>query len=227
MIIAQAVPSAPLPTRPTIAALRTSGRTEGEVRLTGTITQARQHANRAGNEWATLTLTDTTGQIGIRVFPRTWMPLRELPFVEVGRPVAVTGRINAPGHDLVEVYCNDLTPSPARELPPQVTDPMTVQALIGRHARSLADLAGSGERPRTLAAFTVLVRDAAQLLVDTRLGEAGGHLRAAGQYLRAIAAAGGEHQQQLLEFAAAHLAQAQDLADAPTIRFRPRRSTKP
>ncbi|WP_344441507.1 hypothetical protein [Kitasatospora nipponensis] len=122
-----------------------------------------------------------------------------------------------PGHDLVEVYCNDLTPTtPARELPQQATEPVTIQALTGRHSRALADLAGSDERTaRTLAAFTTLVRDAALLLVDTRLGEAGGHLRAASQYLRAIAAASGEHQQQLLEFAAAHLAQAQDSADWP------------
>lgn len=216
MIIAQATCTTPAPARPTIADLRTSGRTEGEVRLVGTITQARRHANRAGNQWATLTLTDATGQIDLKVFPRTWMPLRERPFVEVGQPVAVTGRINAPGRDLVEVYCHDLAPAPAQALPPQATDPVTARTLIGRHATGLADLAATDERTAlTPAAFTALVRDTAHLLLDTRLHEAGQHLLAASQYLRAVPAAAGEHQEQLLEFAAAHLAQAQDCTDFP------------
>ncbi|MFE9427798.1 OB-fold nucleic acid binding domain-containing protein [Kitasatospora sp. NPDC006697] len=215
MIIAQAVRPPQTPTRPTIADLRTSGSTEGEVRLVGTITHSRRHANRAGNQWATLTLTDTTGQIDVRVFPRTWMPLRERDVVQVGQPVAVTGRINAPGRDLVEIYCNDLAPAPAQALPPQDSDLVTMEMMIGRHATALVDLAATDERTTlTPAAFTALVRDTAHLLLDTRLHEAGQHLLAAGQYLRAVPAAAGEHQQ-LLAFAARHLGQAQDCADAP------------
>ncbi|MDH6107899.1 DNA polymerase III alpha subunit [Kitasatospora sp. MAP12-15] len=215
MINAQPVCPPPAPTRQTIADLRTSGRIEGEVRLTGTITEARRHTNKSGNEWAGLTLTDTSGQIEVVVFPRTWRQLLDRDAVEVGRPVSVTGRINAPGRDLVQVYCHDLAPAHAQALPPQTTDPVTVQALIGRHAAALVDLAAVEERaPRTLAAFTTLVRDTASLLRDTRLDEAGGHLLAAGQYLRAIPAAA-DTRHQLLEFAAAHLAQAQDCADWP------------
>lgn len=144
------------------------------------------------------------------------MALRDRDFVEVGQPVTVTGRINIPGRDQVEVYCHDLAPAPAQALPPQDSDPVTVRTLIGRHATGLADLAATDERTAlSPAAFTALVRDAAHLLLDTRLHAAGQHLLAAGQYLRAIPAAAGEHQQQLLDFAAAHLAQAQDCADFP------------
>ncbi|MGW2401765.1 OB-fold nucleic acid binding domain-containing protein [Kitasatospora sp. NPDC001664] len=217
MTITQTVVTAPAPTRLSIADLRTSGRAEGQVRLAGTITQARLHTNRAGNEWATLTLTDTTGQIDLNVFPRTWMPLRGQEFVQPGQAVAVTGRINTRSRDQVEIYCHDLAPTRPQALPPQAADPVSVQTLIGRYAMALADIAGSDEpRPvRTPAAFTALVRDAAHLLAGSRLGEAGGHLLAASQYLRAVPATPDEHQRRLLEFAAGHLAQAQDLTDWP------------
>ncbi|MFI9322710.1 OB-fold nucleic acid binding domain-containing protein [Kitasatospora aureofaciens] len=145
MIIAQAICLPQTPTRPTIADLRASGRTEGEVRLVGTVTQIRQHANRADNQWATLTLTDTTGQIDIRAFPRTWMPLRERPFARVGHAVAVSGHLNAPGRNLLEMYGQDLAPAPEQALPPQPASPVTVEMLIGRHANVLADLAADEE----------------------------------------------------------------------------------
>ncbi|MCC9312070.1 OB-fold nucleic acid binding domain-containing protein [Kitasatospora sp. RB6PN24] len=76
----------------TIAQLRAGGRTAGEARIGGTVTAIDRRTNRARNEWAAVTLTDSTGVIDAMVFPRTWSQVHER--LVVGVRVSVTGRLN-------------------------------------------------------------------------------------------------------------------------------------
>ncbi|WP_031077737.1 hypothetical protein [Streptomyces sp. NRRL WC-3742] len=122
---------APAPSHSAIAALLASGRTSGEVRLTGTITLVRRHTTRAGAGWAIVTLADATGaQLDVHVHPRVWAALDQT-VVEAGRPVAVTGRINAVACQ-VEVYCTGLAPDPTAHAVATATVPHEIRYAEGR-----------------------------------------------------------------------------------------------
>ncbi|WP_370115806.1 DNA polymerase III subunit alpha [Streptacidiphilus sp. MAP12-33] len=75
-----------------IAELLGSGRTEGEVKLSGLITSVDRRINKAGNAWALVTLADRDGSVEVLFFPKTYLLLSEM-LVE-DNVVAVKGRLN-------------------------------------------------------------------------------------------------------------------------------------
>ncbi|MFC5908341.1 DNA polymerase III subunit alpha [Streptacidiphilus monticola] len=75
-----------------IAELLGSGRTEGEVKLSGLITSVDRRINKAGNAWALITLADRDGSVEVLFFPKTYMLLSEM-LVE-DNVIAVKGRLN-------------------------------------------------------------------------------------------------------------------------------------
>lgn len=75
-----------------IAELLGSGRTEGEVKLSGLITSVDRRINKAGNAWALITLADRDGSVEVLFFPKSYMLLAEM-LVE-DNVIAVKGRLN-------------------------------------------------------------------------------------------------------------------------------------
>ncbi|WP_233290470.1 OB-fold nucleic acid binding domain-containing protein, partial [Kitasatospora sp. MBT66] len=75
-----------------IADLLGSGRTEGEVRLSGLITAVDRRINKAGNAWAIITVADRDGSVEVLFFPATYNLMAE-QMVE-DNVVSVRGRLN-------------------------------------------------------------------------------------------------------------------------------------
>ncbi|MER7702507.1 DNA polymerase III subunit alpha [Kitasatospora sp. NPDC097605] len=75
-----------------IADLLGSGRTEGEVRLSGLITAVDRRINKAGNAWAIITLADRDGSVEVLFFPATYNLMAE-QMVE-DNVISVRGRLN-------------------------------------------------------------------------------------------------------------------------------------
>ncbi|WP_369185506.1 DNA polymerase III subunit alpha [Streptomyces sp. Y1] len=75
-----------------IAELLGSGRSEGEVRLSGLITGVDRRINKAGNAWAIITLADRDGSVEVLFFPATYNLMAE-QMVE-DNVISVRGRLN-------------------------------------------------------------------------------------------------------------------------------------
>ncbi|MEU8515252.1 DNA polymerase III subunit alpha [Kitasatospora sp. NPDC048722] len=75
-----------------IAELLGSGRSEGEVRLSGLITAVDRRINKAGNAWAIITLADRDGSVEVLFFPATYNLMAD-QMVE-DNVVSVRGRLN-------------------------------------------------------------------------------------------------------------------------------------
>jgi DNA polymerase-3 subunit alpha len=90
-----------------IAELLGSGRTEGEVRLSGLITSVDRRINKAGNPWAMITLADRDGSIEVLFFPKSYVLVTEL-LVE-DNVVAVKGRLNERDGAL-SLFGSEITP---------------------------------------------------------------------------------------------------------------------
>ncbi|MFE7564109.1 DNA polymerase III subunit alpha [Kitasatospora sp. NPDC057500] len=75
-----------------IADLLGSGRTEGEVRLSGLITAVDRRINKAGNAWAIITLADRDGSVEVLFFPATYNLMAE-QMVE-DNVISARGRLN-------------------------------------------------------------------------------------------------------------------------------------
>ncbi|MFD0277711.1 DNA polymerase III subunit alpha [Kitasatospora sp. NPDC127111] len=75
-----------------IAELLGSGRTEGEVRLSGLITAVDRRINKAGNAWAIITLADRDGSVEVLFFPATYNLMAEQMIED--NVISVRGRLN-------------------------------------------------------------------------------------------------------------------------------------
>ncbi|MFJ9770505.1 DNA polymerase III subunit alpha [Kitasatospora sp. NPDC101157] len=75
-----------------IAELLGSGRSEGEVRLSGLITAVDRRINKAGNAWAIITLADRDGSVEVLFFPATYNLMAD-QMVE-DNVISVRGRLN-------------------------------------------------------------------------------------------------------------------------------------
>ncbi|MGE7437296.1 DNA polymerase III subunit alpha [Kitasatospora sp. NPDC001175] len=75
-----------------IVELLGSGRTEGEVKLSGLITAVDRRINKAGNAWAIITLADRDGSVEVLFFPATYNLMAD-QMVE-DNVVSVKGRLN-------------------------------------------------------------------------------------------------------------------------------------
>ncbi|MFC5664241.1 DNA polymerase III subunit alpha [Kitasatospora misakiensis] len=75
-----------------IADLLGSGRTEGEVRLSGLITAVDRRINKAGNAWAIITVADRDGSVEVLFFPATYNLMAEQMIED--NVVSVRGRLN-------------------------------------------------------------------------------------------------------------------------------------
>ncbi|MFF7992554.1 DNA polymerase III subunit alpha [Kitasatospora xanthocidica] len=75
-----------------IADLLGSGRTEGEVRLSGLITGVDRRINKAGNAWAIITLADRDGSVEVLFFPATYNLMAEQMIED--NVISVRGRLN-------------------------------------------------------------------------------------------------------------------------------------
>ncbi|MFJ9447615.1 DNA polymerase III subunit alpha [Kitasatospora sp. NPDC101235] len=109
-----------------IAELLGSGRTEGEVRLSGLITAVDRRINKAGNAWAIITLADRDGSVEVLFFPATYN-LMAGQMVE-DNVIAVRGRLNERDGSLSifgqEITTLDMTSAELGTKPPvQITVP--------------------------------------------------------------------------------------------------------
>ncbi|MDY0816614.1 DNA polymerase III subunit alpha [Kitasatospora purpeofusca] len=75
-----------------IADLLGSGRTEGEVRLSGLITAVDRRINKAGNAWAIITVADRDGSVEVLFFPATYNLMADQMIED--NVVSVRGRLN-------------------------------------------------------------------------------------------------------------------------------------
>ncbi|MGA5822169.1 DNA polymerase III subunit alpha [Kitasatospora sp. NPDC094028] len=75
-----------------IAELLGSGRTEGEVKLSGLISGVQRRINKAGNAWASIVLADRDAQIEALFFPKTYQLIGEL--LADDTVISLKGRIN-------------------------------------------------------------------------------------------------------------------------------------
>ncbi|MEU2627380.1 OB-fold nucleic acid binding domain-containing protein, partial [Kitasatospora sp. NPDC007106] len=75
-----------------IAELLGSGRTEGEVRLSGLVTAVDRRINKAGNAWAIITLADRDGSVEVLFFPAAYQ-LMSAQMVE-DNVISIRGRLN-------------------------------------------------------------------------------------------------------------------------------------
>ncbi|MFD7449157.1 DNA polymerase III subunit alpha [Kitasatospora sp. NPDC059827] len=75
-----------------IAELLGSGRSEGEVRLSGLITGVDRRINKAGNAWAIITLSDRDGSVEVLFFPATYNLMAEQMIED--NVISVRGRLN-------------------------------------------------------------------------------------------------------------------------------------
>ncbi len=75
-----------------IAELLGSGRSEGEVRLSGLITGVDRRINKAGNAWAIITLADRDGSVEVLFFPATYNLMAEQMIED--NVISVRGRLN-------------------------------------------------------------------------------------------------------------------------------------
>ncbi|MGW2371117.1 DNA polymerase III subunit alpha [Kitasatospora sp. NPDC001683] len=75
-----------------IAELLGSGRSEGEVRLSGLITAVDRRINKAGNAWAIITLADRDGSVEVLFFPATYNLMAD-QMVE-DNVISIRGRLN-------------------------------------------------------------------------------------------------------------------------------------
>ena len=75
-----------------ITELLDSGRTEGEVRLSGLITTVDRRINKAGNPWAIINLADRDGSIEVLFFPKSYILLADQ--LAEDNVVTVRGRLN-------------------------------------------------------------------------------------------------------------------------------------
>jgi DNA polymerase III subunit alpha len=77
----------------TIAELVASGRTEGTVRVSGLITGVDRRVNKAGAQWAIVTVADRDSSVEVLFFPKSWQLLRPEDAAE-DNVVSVRGRVN-------------------------------------------------------------------------------------------------------------------------------------
>ncbi|MFH8384624.1 DNA polymerase III subunit alpha [Kitasatospora sp. NPDC018058] len=75
-----------------IAELLGSGRSEGEVRLSGLITAVDRRINKAGNAWAIITVADRDGSVEVLFFPATYNLMAEQMIED--NVISVRGRLN-------------------------------------------------------------------------------------------------------------------------------------
>ncbi|MFI9363097.1 DNA polymerase III subunit alpha [Kitasatospora sp. NPDC053057] len=75
-----------------IAELLGSGRSEGEVRLSGLITAVDRRINKAGNAWAIITLADRDGSVEVLFFPATYNLMADQMIED--NVISVRGRLN-------------------------------------------------------------------------------------------------------------------------------------
>ncbi|MET8543538.1 DNA polymerase III subunit alpha [Kitasatospora sp. NPDC004799] len=75
-----------------IAELLGSGRSEGEVRLSGLITGVDRRINKAGNAWAIITLADRDGSVEVLFFPATYNLMAEQMIED--NVISIRGRLN-------------------------------------------------------------------------------------------------------------------------------------
>ncbi|MFF3111112.1 DNA polymerase III subunit alpha [Kitasatospora sp. NPDC057904] len=75
-----------------IAELLGSGRSEGEVRLSGLITGVDRRINKAGNAWAIITLADRDGSVEVLFFPATYNLMADQMIED--NVISVRGRLN-------------------------------------------------------------------------------------------------------------------------------------
>ncbi|MFJ9845623.1 DNA polymerase III subunit alpha [Kitasatospora sp. NPDC101155] len=75
-----------------IAELLGSGRSEGEVRLSGLITGVDRRINKAGNAWAIITVADRDGSVEVLFFPATYNLMAEQMIED--NVISVRGRLN-------------------------------------------------------------------------------------------------------------------------------------
>ncbi|MGW4815205.1 DNA polymerase III subunit alpha [Kitasatospora cineracea] len=133
-----------------IAELFGSGRTEGEVKLSGLITNVTKRINKAGNAWASIVLADRDGQIEVLFFPKTYLLLAEL--LAEDNVVSVKGRINERDGALSlfgsELTVLDISSAELGTKPPVMITMPTVRAIpriVGELKRSLQ--AHPGDHP--------------------------------------------------------------------------------
>jgi hypothetical protein len=91
-----------------IADLLATDRIEGQVTITGRITQVEASTTNAGHDWAVITITDLgLDVIDVELHPKTYTALTIKPLV--GDIVAVTGRLCLPpGADQIVIYGQQL-----------------------------------------------------------------------------------------------------------------------
>jgi len=75
-----------------IAELLGSGRTEGFVKLSGLITGVERRLNKAGNQWAIVTLADRDATMEVLFFPKNYLLVQQ-ELVE-DNVISVNGRLN-------------------------------------------------------------------------------------------------------------------------------------
>ncbi|MFD8705021.1 DNA polymerase III subunit alpha [Kitasatospora sp. NPDC059648] len=75
-----------------IAELLGSGRSEGEVRLSGLITAVDRRINKAGNAWAIITLADRDGSVEVLFFPATYNLMADQMIED--NVISIRGRLN-------------------------------------------------------------------------------------------------------------------------------------
>lgn len=94
-------------TMQTVAALLGSGRVEGDVTVSGTVTRASLRTTAAGHDWAVITLDDGTDRLDVHVLPRVWRDAA-CP-VRLGGRLTVAGRLDAAPEGLTILASNVTT----------------------------------------------------------------------------------------------------------------------
>jgi DNA polymerase-3 subunit alpha len=89
-----------------IAELKASGRTEGEVKIAGLITSVDRRMNKAGNPWALITIADHDAEIEALFFAKSYTLVQHALIED--STVAVRGRLNE-RDEVLSLFGSDLT----------------------------------------------------------------------------------------------------------------------
>ncbi|MFJ5229955.1 DNA polymerase III subunit alpha [Kitasatospora sp. NPDC088391] len=106
-----------------------SGRSEGEVRLSGLITGIDRRINKAGNAWAIITLSDRDGSIEVLFFPAAYQLMSALMVED--NVVSVRGRLNERDGSL-SIFGQEITTLDVSSAELGTKPPVQITAPVGR-----------------------------------------------------------------------------------------------
>jgi len=181
-------------------------REEGQATITGIIDDIDQRTNRAGRDWAVVTLVDSTALVEVEFHPKTWAQITGL---RVGTALTVSGRLSrdAATGELVLFGNGPQDPAwhqgdPAAALPDSAVDVPGLYTRVLDPAESLHDQLCAGTDPleilsalraeSPIRALADLLRDLAIDLAASGHRDQAAQVRAAEQHLEHGADAFGE-----------------------------------